>query len=78
LGWLGFSFGLGVRVQGCGCKGFPAASEGSSWLGPANSKIGRNTLIFWSCEGCGLRTKVTQTVQHKLVMPHPNDCGRNR
>jgi hypothetical protein len=41
-------------------------------------KIGRNNLIFWNRGGRNLRTEVTQTVQHKLLMPHPNDCGRNR
>jgi RNA polymerase sigma-70 factor, ECF subfamily len=39
-------------------------------------KIGRNTLIFWNSADYGSRGLAVQTVQHKLLKPHPNECGR--
>jgi hypothetical protein len=48
------------------------------WLGGGHPEIGRNTLIFWNCGGYFSYGRVAQTIQHKLLMPHPSECGRNR
>jgi RNA polymerase sigma-70 factor (ECF subfamily) len=49
-----------------------------SWngIGRVHPKFGRNTLIFWNCRAGYHRGKAAQTVQHKLLKPHPSDCGR--
>ena len=75
----------GVEVLGCADASKPADAK-AFWrslgrgmkMGRGHPKIGRNTLIFWNCGDRQLRTMVTQTIQHKLLMPHPNECGRNR
>ena len=57
-----------------------AGGEFAKGRGNAPPEIGRNTLIFWNFSAerrspteAGERL---QTVQQKLLMPHPNDCGR--
>jgi hypothetical protein len=41
-------------------------------------KFGRNTLIFCKREGGYHRGQWLQPIQHKLLIPHPNECGRKR
>jgi len=38
-------------------------------------QIGRKALIFWNCGGYRRHGNAAQTIQHKLLMPHPNECG---
>ncbi len=59
-------------------KGFPRSdwSWNRAWGKPP--KIGRNTLIFWNCGEYGGNDQTLQTIQQKLLMPHPNECGRKR
>ena len=75
---LGLGQGLksyhGWSIQMYEGKDFP----GWNRVRRAHPKIGRNSLIF--CKSgtdrwCG---KTRQLIQHKLLKPHPNECGRKR
>jgi hypothetical protein len=75
-------WGLKLRasgdVQDYECKGFPDSVREQDWGCPFHPQIGRNTLIFWNCERHFGNGNSTQTIQHKLLMPHPSECGREK
>src|SRR5580704_431078 len=45
------------------------------WVDDVYPKIGRNTLILWKCGQYFRSGRAAQTIQHKLLMPHPSECG---
>jgi hypothetical protein len=40
-------------------------------------EFGRNSLIFWIQYLDTYRHKDAQPIQHKILTPHPNECGRD-
>ncbi len=61
-------------------KGFASGEESAKGRGNVPPEIGRKTLIFWNStlERATLSNtgETLQTVQQKLLKPHPNECGR--
>jgi RNA polymerase sigma-70 factor (ECF subfamily) len=53
-------------------------AEGGAALENAPPRFGRNSLVLWNLRKPDNVPHAVQTVQRKPVMPHPNECGREK
>jgi|SRR5580698_10007681 hypothetical protein len=73
--WLGFEVWDESVLPSLRMQRLSGLDWGGNRMVWEHPKIGRNTLIFWKCRGYVGYSRPAQTVQHKLLMPHPSDCG---